>query len=158
MRLLFGIRTSEPLTLSVTASGPLPPQPPDLQLKTQGQDTTIDCNNGTWVAPLEAGDHVVYMPAPGDGWIDARLEFTLSAPATIVSSDGASGTLKTWTAATGASDPKNPGPPPISSAVPLPPDSTWIGRTIVAMSTQVSDARSAPHQPSTSTPEQGPFR
>ena len=157
MRLIFGIRTSEPLTLSVTTSGPLPPQPPDLRLKTQGQDTTISCSNGAWVAPLEAGDHVVYMPAPGDHWIDARLEFTLSAPATIIGRDRASGTLKTWTAATGASDPKNPGPPPISSAVPL-PGSTWIGCTIAAMSTQVEDARSAPHEPSTSAPEQGPFR
>jgi len=157
MRLIFGIRTSEPLTLSVTTSGPLPQQPPDLRLKTQGQDTAILCSNNTWVAPLEAGDHIVYMPAPGDSWIDAQLEFTLSAPATIVGSDGASGTLKTWTAATGASDPKNPGPPPSSSAVPL-PGSTWIGCTIAAMSTQVPDARSAPHEPSTSAREQGPFR
>lgn len=157
MRLIFGIRTSKALTLSVTTNGKLPEQPPDMRLKTQEQDIAIPCSNGSWCATMEAGDHVVYMPAPGDSWVDAQLELTLSAPATFVGSDGVNSTLKTWTAATGAVDPKNPGPPPLSGAVPL-PGSTWIGCTIVAMSAEVSDARSAPQEPATSTPEQGPFR
>ena len=148
MRMIFGVRTSETLCLSIIANGQLPPQPPDLRIKTTGQDAAIACSNGIWVATLEAGDHIVYMPASGDSWVDAPLAIALSPSATIVSC-GAVGTPLAWTAATATSDPKNPGPPPSVSAVPL-TNSPWLGSTLTMMSPQVTDARSFPSYPSRS--------
>jgi hypothetical protein len=147
-RLLFGVRTSGTIALTVTARGPLLPQPPDLRIRTSGDDIAIRCNNNTWVATLDAGDHVVYMPAPGDRWFDAPLTFTLSAPAIIVAPENRSGggPLVSWTATTGTSDPKDPLPPPLTGSpeAALLAESTWLRSTLTTHGAQVSTDRSAP--------------
>ena len=146
-RLIFGIRTSGDVSLSVTADGPLPPQAPDLRIKTSEQDIAIRCNNSAWVVTLGAGDHIAYMPAQGDSWFSARLTFSLSAPATIISYTGTTRVLRTWTATAGAtSDPKDPWPPPLDSNVDIASlaDSTWLSSTLTTMKAQVAIERSDP--------------
>lgn len=147
-RLLFGVRTTGTISLTLTASGQLPPQVPDLRICTSGKDVAIPCSNGTWIATLDAGDHVVHLPAPSDDSLDGPLTFTLSAPATIVAAPDRSGApLVSWTTATGtaSSDPKNPWPPPVASALDLAllADSTWLGSALTTQGSQVSIDRSA---------------
>lgn len=162
MRLIFGIRTTEAVSLIITAEGLLPQQPPDLRIKTSEQDVPIPCRNNTWTATLAAGDHVAYMPAAGDSWFNAPLTFTLSAQATIVGRENTSGQLLTWNATAGAADdPKNPWPPPLDVHVDAASltDSTWLHSTLATMNPEVSTARSAPsHAPPASTREPGGFR
>lgn len=149
-KLLFGIRTSETLSLFVTAAGPLPAQPPDLQITTGGQQIAIPCSDGAWSATLGSGDHAVRLPAADESWFDGAVAFSLSAPATIVSRESVtSTTLVTFTTTTGsastAKDPKNPWPPPLldkGASAPL-VEPTWIGTTLATLAEQVSTDRSA---------------
>jgi hypothetical protein len=147
-RLLFGVRTSGTVSLTVTASGNLPAHPPDLCIRTSENDIAILCSNKTWVATLNAGDHVVHMPAPDDRWFDGPLSFTLSAPAIIVAPKNRSGggPLVSWTATTGTSDPKDPLPPPLTASpeAALLAESTWLRSTLTTHGAQVSTDRSAP--------------
>jgi hypothetical protein len=145
-RLLFGVRTTGTVSLTITASGQLPPQVPDLRICTSGQDVAIPCSNSTWVATLDAGDHVVHLPAPNDNSLDGPLTVTLSTPATIVAAANPSGApLVSWTATIGtSSDPKNPLPPPAGSLdIALLADSTWLRSTLTAYDTQAAVERSA---------------
>lgn len=160
MRLIFGIRTTEPVSLTVTTDGQLPSQPPDLRIRTDDQDVAMRCNHNTWVADLSAGDHIAYMPAAGDSWFKAPLTFTLSAPATIVSRERIGGALLTWNASAGtADDPKNPWPPPLKIDTAPMSDSTWLNITLVAMSPQPTNARAAPLEDLAAKPrERGGFR
>lgn len=160
-KLIFGIRTSEPVSLTLTADGPLSQQPPDLLIKTSEQQIAIPCSNNAWVTTLGAGDHIAYMPAPGDRWFDAPLTFTLSAPATIVSCTGAAKEPLTWTATAGtAGDPKDPWPPPLASSDTAPlANPAWLGSTLTTMKSQVSLDRSAPpHAPPAGTSGSGRSR
>jgi hypothetical protein len=146
-RLLFGVRTAGTVSLTITASGQLPPQVPALRICTSGQDVTIPCSNSTWVATLKAGDHVVHLPAPNDASLDGPLTFTLSPPATIIAAANQSGApLVSWTAAIGASsDPKNPLPPPAINSLDaaLLADSTWLCSTLSAHDMKAVIERSA---------------
>jgi len=145
-RFIFGIRTNEAVSLSITADGPLPQQPPDLRIKTSEQDITIPCSSNAWCATLDAGDYIAYVLAPDDSRFDVRLTFTLSTPATIVSSTGTGTTkvLRTWTATGGTNDSKNPWPPPLDGNADITslPNSTWLSSTLTAMMAEVSIARS----------------
>ncbi len=150
-RLIFGIRTSGTVSLSVTAEGQLPQQPPDLRIKTSERDIAIPCSNRTWLTTLDAGDHIAHLPAPGDSWFEAQLRFTLSAPATIVGYSGTAEKLLTWTTAAGvandlANDPKNPWPPPLegNADAGLLADSEWLRSTLTTMKAQIAIERSAP--------------
>jgi hypothetical protein len=133
-RLLFGVRTTGTVSLTITASGQLPQQVPDLRICTSGQDVPIPCSNNQWVATLGAGDHVVRLPAPYDTSLDGPLTFTLSDPATIVAAANSSGApLMSWTATTGmSSDPKNPWPPPATGSAPLADSSLLVSRLTTA--------------------------
>lgn len=146
-RLLFGVRTTGTVSLTITASGQLPPQVPDLCIRASGQDIAIPCSNNTWVATLDAGDHIVHLPAPNDDSLDGPLTFTLTAPATIVTPANPSGApLVSWTATTGtSSDPKDPLPPPATSSldIALLADSTWLSSTLTTYDVQASIERSA---------------
>jgi len=163
IKMLFGIRTSEPVSLSITADGPLPQQPPDLRIKTSEQEIAIPYSDNAWVTTLGAGDHIAYMLAPGDSWFDARLTFSLGAPATIVSCTGAASALLTWTATAGvAGDPKNPWPPPLDGNATAPlARSAWLGSTLTTMSSQVSrdlDRSAPPYAPPAGTGGPGRLR
>lgn len=153
-KLIFGLRTNEDVTLTVT--GQPGSRAPDLQIKTDGQaeDTVIVYGNGAWTTKLAAGDHVVRMPAPGDSWFDGEVRFTLSSASTIVIyAIRASSQPMAWLATTGAvNDPKNPWPPPLA-AVPL-PDQAWLSETLQALNKEVSVARTSPerHAPPRGTP------
>jgi hypothetical protein len=139
-KLIFGLRTSEDVTLTVT--GQPGPQAPDLLITTSGQekDTEIAYSAGAWIAPLTAGDYVVRMEAPGDLWFESGVSFTLSAVSTIVIYDAAASPKPMgWTATTGAVDPKDPWPPPLA-AEPL-PNPTWLGETLQVLSDNVSISR-----------------
>jgi len=145
-KFIFGIRTSGAVTLTITAEGQLPQQPPDLRIQTSEKECTASCSNKTWIATLGVGDHIAYMPAPGESWFDGRLTFELSAPATIVSYNTAE-VLLAWTHTTGTlSDSKNPWPPPLASNVDtaLLADSAWLSSTLATMAGQVTITRSAP--------------
>jgi hypothetical protein len=145
-RLLFGVRTTGTVSLTITASGQLPPQVPDLCIRASGQDIAISCSNNTWGATLDAGDHIVHLPAPNDDSLDVRLTFTLSAPATIVGPANSSGApLVSWTATTGTSDPKDPLPPPATGSldIALLADSTWLRSTLTTYDLQAFIERSA---------------
>ena len=157
-KLIFGIRTSEPVSLTLTADAPLSRKPPDLLIKTSKQEIAIPYSNNAWVTTLDAGDHIAYMPAPGDSWFETPLTFTLSTPATIVSCKGAAKEPLAWTATVGtASDPKDPWPPPLDSNDPAPlANPAWLGSTLTTMKSQVSLDRSAPpHAPPAGTPGSG---
>ena len=145
MKLIFGVRTGGTVSLSVTAQGQLPDQPPSLMIKSDAKETTVSCSNNTWTATLDAGDHVVYMPAPGDSWFEDSLSFALSTPVTIVSLSS-SQSPQAWTAATGTvgaspNDAKNPLPPPGDKSFP-PLDATWLTSMLVQMTP--SPNRTAP--------------
>jgi hypothetical protein len=147
-RLLFGVRTTGTVSLTIAASGQLPPQVPDLRICTSGQDVAVPCSNGTWVAILDAGDHVVHLPASSDNSLDGPLTFTLSAPATIVAAADPSGApLVSWTTTIGAtsSDPKNPWPPPATGSldIALLADSTWLISGLTTAGAQAIVERSA---------------
>lgn len=161
-RLIFGIRTSGTVSLSVTANGQLPQQPPDLRIKTSEKDIAVPYSNNTWVTTLDAGDYIAYMPAPGDSWFDAPLTFTLSAAATLVSYTGTPKVLQTWTATSVTiSDSKNPWPPPLASNVDtaLLANSAWLSSTLTTMMAQVTIERSAPASaPPAGTPGPGRLR
>jgi len=143
-KLIFGLRTSESITLTVT--GQPGGQAPDLQIKTNGQakDTVIAYGNGAWAAQLAAGDHVVRMTASGDSWFDGEVRFTLSSASTIViHTTGASSQPMAWLATTGAvDDPKNPWPPPVA-AEPL-SNQAWLSETLQALNKELSVARTSP--------------
>lgn len=144
-RLMFGIRTSEAVSLTITAEGQLPPQPPALRIKTGEQDLEIQCSNNAWVVALGAGEHIAYMPAPGDRWFEGQLTFTLSAPVTIVSyKDATRAQLVSWIDNSGIlKDSKNPWPPPREGNADLAPPapSTWLG-TLTTMAAEVPPERS----------------
>lgn len=146
-RLLFGVRTTGTVSLTITASGELPPQVPDLRICTSGQHVAIPCSNSTWVAILDAGDYVVHLPAPSDDSLDGPLSFTLSTPATIVAAANSSGApLVSWTATIGtSSDPKNPLPPPATGSLDIAQlsDSTWLVSRLTTASAQAIVERSA---------------
>jgi hypothetical protein len=146
-KLLFGIRTSETISLVITAVGTLPAQPPDLQITTGGQEIAIPCSDGAWTATLGSGDHTVRLPGLDDSSFEGAVAFTLGAPATIVSRESiTSTTLVTFTAgeASTAKDPKNPWPPPLSKGASTPlVEPTWIGTTLTTLGEQVSTDRSA---------------
>lgn len=151
-KLIFGLRTSEDVTLTVT--GQPGPRAPDLQIKTDGQaeDTVIGYGNGGWTAKLAAGDHVVRMTASGDSWFDGEVRFTLSSASTIVIyATRASSQPMAWLATTGVvgavNDPKNPWPPPVA-AEPL-SNQTWLSQTLQALNKELSVARTSPdpHSP-----------
>lgn len=147
-RLLFGVRTTGTISLTITASVQLPSQVPDLCIRTTGHNVAIPCANGAWIATLEAGDHVIHLPAPKDGSLDSPFTLALSTPATIVASTNLSGTpLMSWTAETAAStDPKNPWPPPLTGSPDAASlaDSTWLRSTLTSLGAQLSVDRSAP--------------
>jgi len=145
IKLIFGLRTSGPVTLIVT--GPPGTPRPDLKIRTHGKpsDTVVACLDNKWTAALTAGDHVVWLEAPGSLWFAGDVTFTLSAPSLIVTYDPA-GSPKpgAWTDTTGAvRDPKNPWPPPRFAEVVSDPN--WFGDTLGAFSGEISVARSAPH-------------
>ncbi|HEX3482387.1 MAG TPA: hypothetical protein VHT91_45535 [Kofleriaceae bacterium] len=146
-RLLFGVRTTGTVSLIITASRQLPPQVPDLRICTSGQDVAIPCSNSTWVATLDAGDHVVHLRAPNDDSLDGPLTVTLSTPATIVGAANPSGApLVSWTATIGtSSDPKNPLPPPATGSLDLAllADSEWLRSTLTTYDMQAVVERSA---------------
>ena len=146
-RLLFGVRATGTVSLTITASRQLPLQVPDLRICTSGHDIAIPCSDSAWVATLEPGDHVVHLPAPNDDSLDGPLTFTLSAPATIVAAADPSGApLVSWTATTGtSSDPKNPVPPPAINSLDLAQlaDSTWLRSTLTTFDMQAVIERSA---------------
>jgi hypothetical protein len=139
MKLIFGIRTTGTVSLSVTAQGQLPDQPPSLMIKSEARETPetpVSCSNNTWTTTLAAGDYVVYIPASGDSWFKNSLSFALSAPVTIVSLSS-SQSPQAWTATMGTIgaspfDAKNPLPPPDDASVP-PPDATWLTSTLGQM-------------------------
>jgi hypothetical protein len=143
MQLLFGIRASGNVTLTVTATGDLSTQPPDLRIKTAVKDIAIEFSNGTWVASVAAGDSIVYVPDQGDSCVVAPLAFTLSAPVTIIAVASADKSLISWTAKTGATigatDVKDPWPPPGSAqTTPLADPAGWIGSTLRTMGAAAS--------------------
>jgi hypothetical protein len=142
-KLIFGLRTSEDVTLTVT--GQPGPQAPDLLITRSGQekDTVIEYSDGAWIATLTSGDYVVRMEAPGDLWFESGVSFTLSAASTIVSYDAAvSSKPMGWIATTSAVDPKNPWPPPLAAE--LLPNQMWLGETLQVLSDNVSIARRPP--------------
>lgn len=148
-RMLFGVRASSSVSLSITVNGKLPAQPPDLVITTRRQaDTMVACNDNTWTVSLGAGDHVVFLPEPEGGSIQDPVVFTFDAPVTIVvPGDTTSASPVTWTAAAGAvSNPKDPWPPPfvdkLDGAALV--DATWFNGTLTNLSTQVLLQRSAP--------------
>lgn len=146
-KLIFGLRTSEDVTLTVT--GQPGAQAPDLLIKTSGQvnDAVIPYGDGAWTATLTAGDHIVRMEAPGDSWFDGEVKFTLSSASTIVI-HGAAGSPKPigWVATAGAvNDPKNPWPPPLA-AKPL-PNQVWLSETLQVLNEDLSVARMSPDLP-----------
>ena len=148
-RLLFGVRTTSSVSLTLTASAPLSAQVPDLCVRTSGQTSAIACCNNSWVATLDAGDHVVHLPAPSDGSLDGPLTLTLSAPAILVGPANASGTpLVSWPATVIAtsSDPKDPLPPPATGTLDLSllADSAWLHSTLTSQGAQAYVERSAP--------------
>lgn len=146
-RLLFGVRTAGTVSLTITASGPLPLQVPDLRICTSGQDIAIACSNNAWIATLAAGDHVVHLPAPSDTSMDGPLTVALGAPATIIArANPDSAPLVSWTTTIStSSDPKNPWPLPAlgSPAATTLADSTWLVNTLTAQGTKVFVERSA---------------
>lgn len=146
-RLLFGVRTTGTVSLTITASGQLPPEVPDLRICTSGKDIAIPCSNNGWIATLEAGDHVVHLPATSDKSLDGPLTIALGAPATLVAWETPdSALLVSWTFAIGASsDPKNPWPPPVSAspAATALAESTWLIDTLTTQRTKVLVERSA---------------
>jgi hypothetical protein len=123
-------------------------------VRTSGQETAIPCCNNSWVATLDAGDHVVHLPAPSDRSLDGSLDapltltLTLSAPVILVAPANSSGTpLVSWTATIVAnSDPKDPLPPPLTSGLDasLLADPTWLFDTLTSQVAQVYVERSAP--------------
>jgi hypothetical protein len=143
-KLIFGLRTSEEVTLTVT--GQPGPRAPDLQIKTIGQakDTVIAYGNGAWIATLTAGDHAVWMAASDDSWFDGEVRFTLSsASAIVIHATGTSPQPMAWLASTGAvDDPKNPWPPPVA-AEPL-SDQAWLSGTLQDLKKGLSLLRMSP--------------
>jgi hypothetical protein len=145
-KLIFGLRTDEEVTLTVTGH---PKDPaPDLLITTHGQtqDAVIAYDNGAWTATLPAGDYVVRME-PGDHWFEGEVKFTLSAASMIViHGDEASPKPMAWRDMVGAvNNPKNPWPPPrISEAL---PDQAWFSETLAYLNSQISLARSSPDHP-----------
>jgi len=147
-KLIFGLRTSEDVTLTVT--GQPGARAPDLLIKTSGQakDTVIAYDNGAWTAALTAGEHVVRVEASGDSWFQGEVKFTLSSASTIVIYDtAASPQPMAWLATTGAvNDAKNPWPPPVA-AEPL-SNQAWLSGTLQALNKELSVSRTFPDLPS----------
>lgn len=156
-RLLFGVRTTGTVSLTIKASGQLPPQVPDLCICTSGPDlatpcsnnvwVATPCSNNAWVATLDAGDHVVHLPASSDTSMDGPLTVEFSAPAIIVTAPDPSGAplVSGTTTISASSDPKNPWPPPAtgSLAATTLADSTWLVNTLTTQSAQAIVERSA---------------
>lgn len=146
IRLIFGLRTSEPLTLSVTATGPFPEPPPDLRISTNGQEIAVPCNNNTWVTNLAPGDQVASLTVSDDRWFDVPFAFELSALATIITYDPTRRPPVIWNGKAGnASDPKNPWPPPLAATIDPATlgDLTWLSGTLTTLNAQVVTDRSA---------------
>jgi hypothetical protein len=147
MQLLFGIRASGDLTLTVTATGDLPAQLPDLRIQTAGEDIPFAFSSGSWVASVGAGDSIVCLPDQDDSCLVAPLAFTLSAPATIIVVASADKSLISWTATTGATigtkDVKNPWPPPSSAQTTPLANPGWIGSTLGTIAARAASMRSS---------------
>lgn len=146
MQLIFGIRTTGTVTLTVTATGALPAQPPELRIKTAGEETVVTCTGSSWVANVTAGDSIVYIPDQGDRCLSAALAFTLSTPATIITVASPGTSPVSWTASAGAgsNNVKDPWPPPPLSIQVAPlTDPGWIGSTLGTMSRLATPLRDA---------------
>lgn len=148
MQLLFGIRATGPLNLTVTAAGDLPAQPPELRIKTAGQEIPIPYSGGMWSTTVAAGDSIIYMPVHGSGCFFGPVSFTLSASATIITVPSGSESPISWTATSGATvgprTVKDPWPPALSAQVAPLANPGWIGGALGAMATQVANLRSSP--------------
>jgi hypothetical protein len=144
IKLLFGLRTSEVITVTVTGSPG--PQAPDLQITTRGlpNDAVVSYASGAWTATISPGDHVVRMEVPGELWFAGGVHFALSAPATIVGYGDASSPRPTaWVSAAGAiDDPKDPLPPPLAASAVALADQDWLNQTLQAL--VPTDLKSAP--------------
>jgi hypothetical protein len=143
IKLLFGLRTSETVTITVTGSPG--PQAPDLRISTQGSpnDAVAPYTSGAWTATVSPGDHVVRMEAPGELWFAGEIQFALSVPATIVGYGNATAPQPmAWASASGsfADDPKYPVPPPLAAVALVEQD--WLSQTLLAL--VPTDIKSAP--------------
>lgn len=145
-RLLFGLRTSQQITLTVL--GQPKRQAPDLWILSNEQSTYAvlahDRKCGHWKAVLPAGDHIVRMDAPGDSWFDGEIRFVLSAESTIVAcKPGPKSQPASWTATTGVvDDPKYPSPP-LAASQPL-SDADWLCTTLQSLYGQLVSRRGIP--------------
>lgn len=145
-KLLFGLRTGQKITLTVT--GQPVSRAPELWILASGQaeHTVIayDRSRGNWTTTLLPGDYIVQMDAPGDSWFEGEVAFTLSAPATIFGSDApVPAQPVAWTAAAGAArDPKNPSPPGLAARTV--PDARWLSATLQSLYGRLRPRRSPP--------------
>lgn len=150
-RLLFGVRVSRQVRLSMTVDGG-PQLPQDLQIRSvDAGDRAVAHQNAAWTVVLEAGDHIVLLPAHGEAWFEEPVHLSLDVPATIfIVSDSVAGALISWTTDLSvASDPKNPWPPPaISSCTEVPPGSSWFLETLTALRDEIRVDRSMEETPS----------
>jgi hypothetical protein len=136
-KLIFGLRTSQVVTLKATGQ-PRPPAP-DLLVTTSGQpdDAVIAYGEDAWTATLPPGDHIVRLETPGDSWFDGNVAFTLSAASLIViHGDAASPKPMAWLGTNSVSNPKNPWPAPFASE-PL-PNQAWFSQKLQALNAALS--------------------
>jgi hypothetical protein len=148
IKLLFGLRTSESVTLTVNA---VPDEPaPDLRILSNGQtdDVIIAYANEGWRVRLVPGDHVVRIETPADSDF-AGVQFTLSPAATIIGGDVAEPSkLVAWTAPGAVNNPKDPRLLSCT-AVPLVEES-WLSQTLRSLASTIpidSADRSMPVSP-----------
>jgi hypothetical protein len=113
-RLLFGVRASAEVTLTVVVRGAPPPQPLELQICTSGgADRAVHSSGTTWTTTLAPSEHTVFLPIPNDVRLEDSLSVSISEPVRIVVLAGQAGALASWITDVGISaDPKNPWPPP----------------------------------------------
>lgn len=148
-KLLFGVRTTAEVTLTVV--GNVGTTAPQLLVQTCGQpgQTAVDCVNGTWAKTLPPGDHVVRIEMTSDQLFGGSVDITLTPPSTIlVVPNQNDGSVTAWSGVKASSDPKNPIPPPVQLDVVSLPNGDWLAATLTQLTKQiVLPARDPVHMP-----------
>jgi hypothetical protein len=143
-KLIYGVRTSGTVTLTVNGSPTA--NPPALHVRTLGgTEATIPYANTRWSATLQAGDHVIWMTPSNDTWFDGEVVISSNPESQFIGCHKSEGCAKTWRATSFVvEDPKDPGSPPTIAATAAAsnlPTSAWITDTMRQLINDASVAR-----------------
>jgi hypothetical protein len=137
MKLIFGLRASQPTGLVITIKPKVEALPLWVTSRNPPGTMSRPCEGGTWTVELAEGDHVGWI----EGELDRSLQLTLTAQATIIICEpkfppAVECKLKAWSVtpsdivSLSGNDPKDPWPPPGLNALLPPGDTDWFTKEL----------------------------